>query len=101
MCFLSTTFPNAPASPPPILFDQSLTHVHSWTPNHGFSRSRQHVDDEPCVCSSVQLASATSDRSSSSHSSSMLRVRSEGSEQIRCNVINMDSYLSWQGLVKK
>ena len=26
MCFLSTTFPNAPAHPPPpILFDQSLT----------------------------------------------------------------------------
>ena len=27
MCFLSTTFPNAPAPPPPppILFDQSLT----------------------------------------------------------------------------
>ena len=24
MCFLSTTFPNAPAHPPPILFDQSL-----------------------------------------------------------------------------
>ena len=25
MCFLSTIFPNAPAHPPPILFDQSLT----------------------------------------------------------------------------
>ena len=25
MCFLSTTFPNALAHPPPILFDQSLT----------------------------------------------------------------------------
>ena len=24
MCFLTTTFPNAPAHPPPILFDQSL-----------------------------------------------------------------------------
>ena len=24
MCFLSTTFPNAPAHPAPILFDQSL-----------------------------------------------------------------------------
>ena len=37
MYFLSTTFPNAPAHPPPplpILFDQSLTfvlvHVNTW-----------------------------------------------------------------------
>ena len=37
-----------------------FTHVHCWTPNHGFSRSRQHVDDEPSMCSSVQLTSATS-----------------------------------------
>ena len=28
MCFLSTTFPNAPAHPPPpILFDQSLNQL--------------------------------------------------------------------------
>ena len=38
------------------------------------SRSRQHVDDELRMCKSVQLASATSDRSSSSHSTSMLKV---------------------------
>ena len=25
MCFLTTTFPNAPATPSPILFDQSVT----------------------------------------------------------------------------
>ena len=30
MCFLSTTFPNAPAHPPPppILFDQSLNTIY-------------------------------------------------------------------------
>ena len=49
-------------------------HLHCWTPNHWFSRSRQHVDDELRMCRSVQLASATSDRSSSSHSTSMLKV---------------------------
>ena len=51
-----------------------FTHVHCWTTNHGFSRSRQHVDDEPSMCSSVQLALITSGRSLSSHSSSMLKV---------------------------
>ena len=34
--------------------------VHCWMPNHGFSRSRQHVYGEPNMCSSVQLASAAS-----------------------------------------
>ena len=51
-----------------------FTHVHWWTPSPGFSLSRQHVDDEPSMCSSVQLALITSGRSLSSHSSSMLKV---------------------------
>ena len=37
-----------------------FTQVHCWTLNHGFSRSRQHMDDEPSMCSSVQLAFVTS-----------------------------------------
>ena len=39
--------------------------------SRGFSRSRQHVDDKSSICSSVQVASATYGRSSSSHSLSM------------------------------
>ena len=33
MCFLSTIFSNAPAHPPPILFDQSLTACKANKPN--------------------------------------------------------------------
>ena len=34
-----------------------FTHVHSWTPHHGFSRSRQHVDDEPSRACAVAFNS--------------------------------------------
>ena len=40
MCFLSTTFPNAPAHPmppPPILFDQSLIHFLRQSPGEQVS----------------------------------------------------------------
>ena len=49
-------------------YTSKFTHVHCWMPSCGFSRSRQYVDDEPSMCSSVQVASSTSGRLSSSHS---------------------------------
>ena len=51
-----------------------FTHIHCWTRNHRFSHSRQHVDDEPSMCSNIQLTSVSSGMSSSSHSLSMRKV---------------------------
>ena len=56
MCFLSTTFPNAPLPPPPILFDQSLRNRSSVEQSLDFIENLNEKDSIPYRCQQFATA---------------------------------------------